>query len=338
MKAIALLRYLPAEHPESLMDIELDIPEAQGRDVLVRVEAVSVNPVDTKIRSPKPEVEDEPKVLGWDACGIVVATGPDVSLIREGDRVYYAGDITRPGCNAEFHLVDERIVALAPETLSDAEAAALPLTTITAWESLFDRMHVSLDADNRQASLLVIGGAGGVGSMAIQLASKVAGLKVIASASRPESIAWCERMGADEVVNHHGDIASQLSELGLPHVDYILCCNDTDMHFDTMVEVIKPQGAICCMVDSKAELPMNKLKAKSVQFSWEFMFTRPKFQTEDMVEQHHILSEVSRLVDEGTLSGTAHQQRSPINAENLRAVHALIEQGRTIGKIVLTGW
>ncbi|TNC80430.1 MAG: zinc-binding alcohol dehydrogenase family protein [Oleiphilus sp.] len=338
MKAIALMRYLPAEDPESLIDIELDIPEAQGRDLLVRVEAVSVNPVDTKIRSPKPEVEDAPKVLGWDACGIVVATGSEVSLIKEGDRVYYAGDITRPGCNAEFHLVDERIVSIAPESLSDAEAAALPLTTLTAWESLFERMHINLDGDNSQSTLLVIGGAGGVGSMAIQLASKIAGLRVIATASRPESTAWCEKMGADEVVNHHRDIASQLSELGLSDVDYILCCNDTDMHFDTMVEVIRPQGAICCIVDSKAELPMNKLKAKSVRFSWEFMFTRAKFQTADMVEQHHILSEVSRLVDEGTLSGTANQQRSPINAENLRAVHMEIEEGRTLGKIVLSGW
>ncbi len=338
MKAIALTRYLPIDNPESLQDIELDIPMAKGYDLLVSVEAVSVNPVDTKVRAPKALVEDEPKVLGWDACGIVIATGESVSLFKEGDRVFYAGDISRAGCNAEFHLVDERIVGAAPESQTPDQVAALPLTTITAWESLFDRLAISLDADNSQRSILIIGGAGGVGSMAIQLASRLAGLNVIATASRPDSIAWCEKMGANEVINHHNDIATQLSELGRNEVDYILCCNDTDTHFDAMVEVIKPQGSICCMVDSRESLDMNALKAKSVSFSWEFMFTRPKYGTEDMIEQHHLLSEVSRLIDEGTLQGTLGKTLSPISAETLRAAHAEVEQGGMIGKLVVSGW
>lgn len=338
MKAVALTRYLPIDDPESLLDVTMDIPQAQGRDLLVRVEAISVNPVDTKIRAPKPDVEEEPKVLGWDACGVVVAVGEEVSLFKEGDRVYYAGDITRPGSNAEFHLIDERIVALAPSSMTDAEAAALPLTTITAWESLFDRMKISLDADNSQKTLLIIGGAGGVGSMAIQLAAKLAGLKVIATASRKETVAWCEQMGADVIINHHRDMADQLSELGIKQVDYILCCNDTDSHFDTMVEIVRPQGVICCMVDSSSALEMNALKAKSVTFCWEFMFTRARFLTEDMVEQHHLLSEVARLIDEGTLKGTMTKTLSPINAENLRTAHAEVEKGSMIGKVVVSGW
>lgn len=338
MKAIALTRYLPIDNPESLQDIEFDMPMARGRDLLVRIDAVSVNPVDTKVRAPKALVEDEPKVLGWDACGLVVAVGEGVSLFKEGDRVFYAGDISRTGCNAEFHLVDERIAGMAPESQTPEQSAAMPLTTITAWESLFDRLVVDLDADNSQRSILIIGGAGGVGSMAIQLASRLAGLSVIATASRSDSIAWCEKMGANHVINHHSDIAAQLSELGTNEVDYILCCNDTDTHFDAMVEVIKPQGAICCMVDSRGRLDMNALKAKSVSFSWEFMFTRPKFLTEDMIEQHHLLSEVSRLIDEGTLQGTLTKTMSPINAETLRAAHAEIERGAMIGKLVVSGW
>lgn len=338
MKAVALTRYLPVEDPACLQNVELEQPSPEGRDLLVQVLAVSVNPVDTKVRAPKPAVEEQPKVLGWDACGIVVDTGDDTSLFKAGDRVYYAGDITRQGSNAEYQLVDERIVALAPQSLGDAESAALPLTAITAWESLFDRLEIDLDADNSDKRLLVIGGAGGVGSIATQLAANVAGLKVIATASRPETQAWCEKMGAAHVINHHQDIEAQLSDMGIPHVDYVLCCADTDLHFDAMVGVCKPQGKICCMVDSQGRLDMNKLKAKSQHFVWEFMFTRAKFQTEDMIEQHHLLTEVARLIDEGVLVSTLTERTHPICAETIRAVHQKLEQGGAIGKTVVEGW
>lgn len=338
MKAVALTHYLAIEDPNSLLDMDLEQPSPLGRDLLIQTLAVSVNPVDTKLRSPKAQVEDQPKILGYDACGIVLACGEDCELFEVGQRVYYAGDITRQGCNAEYHLVDERIVAKAPQSLSDASAAALPLTAITAWESLFDRLEINLDADNSAKSILIIGGAGGVGSIATQLASRLAGLRVISTASRKESQAWCERMGAMHVLNHHGDIATQLSDMGVPQVDYVLCCANTDPHFEAMVEVCKPQGKICCMVDSQADLNMNSLKAKSLHFVWEFMFTRAKYQTDDMIEQHHLLSEVARLIDEGVLESTLMKTLSPINAENLRAAHAQVEQGNMIGKLVLEGW
>ena len=338
MKAVALTHYLPIEDPNSLIDVDVEQPTPAGRDLLVQVLAVSVNPVDTKIRAPKPQVEESPKVLGWDACGIVVDTGDEASLFQPGDRVYYAGDITRQGSNAEYQVVDERIVGRAPNSLSDADAAAIPLTAITAWESLFDRLGIDLDADNSARSLLIIGGAGGVGSIAIQLAARLAGIRVIATASRKETQAWCEQMGAADVINHHRDIEAQLSEIGVASVDFVLCCADTDLHFDAMVEVCKPQGKICCMVDSQGELDMNKLKAKSLHFVWEFMFTRAKYQTEDMIEQHHLLNEVSRLLDEELLQSTLTKTLSPINAENIRTVHAELEQGGAIGKLVVEGW
>lgn len=338
MKAIALTRYLPVTDPDCLQEFTLADPVPQARDLLISVEAISVNPVDTKVRAPKSQVEDAPKVLGWDACGVVKAVGPEVTLFKTGDRVYYAGDISRQGCNSELHCVDERIVGKQPGSLSAEEAAALPLTALTAWESLFDRMGIKQNVNNQGKTILIIGGAGGVGSMAIQLAHKIAGLKVIATASRNETSAWCEQMGADHVINHHRDIGSQLSEVGIPEVDYILCCNNTDTHFDAMVEVIKPQGAICCMVDAAGQLDMNALKAKSVRFAWEFMFTRPKFQTDDMIEQHRILDEVARLVDAGVLQTTLKQVLLPINAAKLREAHAIVEQGGMIGKLVLSQW
>lgn len=336
MKAVALTRYLPIDHPESLFDTDLPKPQAAGRDLLVAVKAISVNPLDTKIRVSKTTEEAAPRVLGWDAAGVVEAVGPEVTMFKPGDRVFYAGSIVRPGANSEFHLVDERIVGLMPASLSFEQAAALPLTSITAWESLFDRLKVSTPPHAMpRKSILIIGGAGGVGSMAVQLAAKVAGLDVIATASRPESAAWVRELGAREVVDHFGDIAAQLKGIGRRFVDYVLILNNTDKHFPAAAAVIAPQGLICSIVDTKQPLDQTQLKAKSAGLVWEAMFTRSTYQTPDMVAQNHLLTEIGRLVDTGILRTTVNQVISPINAENLRKAHALVESGSTIGKIVL---
>ena len=254
MKAVALTRYLPISNPESLIDIELDKPAPTGRDLLVKIEAISVNPVDTKVRAPKDKVEETPRVLGWDAAGVVEAVGPDATLFRPGDPVYYAGSVTRQGANSEFHLVDERIVGAKPKSLDFTHAAALPLTTITAWEALFERLGVSPRGADEGKSVLVIGGAGGVGSIGIQLAKKVAKLTVIATASRPESAKWATELGADHIVNHFDDIPKQLKAIGFENVDYVLIFNDTDKHFPAAAEVIKPQGGICTIVENSRPL------------------------------------------------------------------------------------
>ncbi len=339
MKAIGLYQYLPISDENSLEDLELDYPKAQGRDILVEVQAISVNPVDTKVRAPKDkvEVETEPKVLGWDAAGVVVEVGDRVTRFKPGDEVFYAGDITRPGSNSQFHLVDERIVGNKPSSLDFAQAAALPLTSITAWEALFDRLKVSETGDDAGKSILIIGGAGGVGSIAIQLAKQVAKLEVIATASRPESITWCAELGADAIANHH-DLTHELNRLGHPTVDYIFCCNNTDMHWPSMTQAIKPQGTICSIVENKNPLDLAPLKSKSAGFIWEFMFTRSMHQTEDMAQQGILLNTVALLVNAGTIETTCKEVVKPINATNLRAVHGRIEQGTSIGKIVLSGW
>lgn len=306
-------------------DIELPKPSPSGRDLLVKVEAVSVNPVDykqRKIDSPKP------RVLGWDAAGTVEAAGKDATLFKPGDAVYYAGDVTRPGCNSEFHLVDERIVGRKPKRLDFAQAAAIPLTAITAWEAFFDRMKVQ-----RDRSILIIGGAGGVGSIGIQLA-KIAGLRVIATASRPESVAWVRDLGADEVVDHTKGLASQVKQ----PVDYIACFNDLDQHWAAIGELIAPQGAIVAIVGNRNPLPMDAVRAKSATLCWELMFTRPRFQTADMIEQHRLLNQVADWLEAGKLRGTLRETLSPINAANLRAAHAKLESGTMIGKLVLKGW
>jgi zinc-binding alcohol dehydrogenase family protein len=338
MKAVGLYRYLAIDDPESLLDVELPQPTASGHDLLVRVSAIAVNPIDTKVRKPKEIVEATPRVLGWDAAGEVVAVGADCSLFQPGDQVYYSGDVTRPGCNAEYQLVDERIAGHMPPSLSFEQAAALPLTSVTAWESLFDRLGIALDpVRNRGRSILIIGAAGGVGSIAIQLAKQVAGLTVVATASRPDSIAWVSELGADHVVNHHA-LTAEMAAIGVPQVDYIFCCSHTDDYFLSMVELLKPQGKICVIVDAFKPLDMTLLKAKSATFVWESMFTRSMFKTPDMIQQHHILERVADLVEAGTLTTTLNEVVSPINAANLRAVHARIESGSAIGKIVLSGW
>ena len=309
----------------SLADIELPKPSPSGRDLLVRVEAVSVNPVDTKRRMVETK---EPQVLGWDAAGVVEAAGSEATLFKPGDAVYYAGDVTRPGSNSEFHLVDERIVGRKPKSLDFAQAAAIPLTAITAWESYFDRLKVQSGR-----TLLILGGAGGVGSIGIQIA-KLAGLKVIATASRPETIAWVKEMGADEVVDHRKDLPSQVKR----SVDYIAVYNDLDMHWAAIGELIAPQGGIVSIVGNLKPLAMDAVRAKSASLCWELMFTRSRFKTPDMIEQHKLLNQVADWLDSGKLRGTLKQTLAPINAANLRKAHAQLESGTTIGKLALTGW
>ncbi|MDB5977170.1 MAG: zinc-binding alcohol dehydrogenase family protein [Nevskia sp.] len=338
MKAVGLLKYLPITHAESLLDIELPKPQPKGRDLLVAVKAVAVNPVDTKVRAPKDKVEAAPRVLGWDAAGIVESVGPDVTLFKPGDAVFYAGDVTRQGSNSEFQLVDERIVGRKPSNLGFAEAAALPLTAITAWEGLFDRLHISAEGTDKSKSLLIVGGAGGVGSIAIQIAKRVASLRVITTASRPETITWCRELGADEVVDHRGDLAANLKAKGIGLVDYILCCNDTDQHFPALAKVIAPQGTICTIVENARPLPVELLKSKSAAFAWEFMFARSMFQTPDMIEQHHLLNRVAGLIEAGTLRTTLKGVLGPINAATLKEAHAELESGKAIGKLVLEGF
>ena len=335
MKAIGLYRYLPISDPESLVDVEADKPNPIGRDLLVQVRAISVNPVDTKVRAPKDQVEDTPKILGWDAAGVVEQVGPECSLFKPGDEVYYAGSITRPGSNSEFQLVDERIVGHKPASLDFAQAAALPLTTLTAWEGLYDRLQVSHTSEhNRGKSILIVGGAGGVGSIATQLAH-LAGLTVISTASRPETIQWTREHGSRYTINHHQPWSDQLKTLGFPTVDYIFCLNSTDRHWENMVETIVPQGKICSIVETHGPLDLSALQSKSATFVWEFMFTRSMYQTPDMIEQHHILDQVAKLIENGQVKTTMTQKLTPINAANLREAHAKVEQGSMIGKIVL---
>jgi zinc-binding alcohol dehydrogenase family protein len=337
MKAVALTHYLPISDPQSLFDTDLPKPVPKARDLLVRVEAISVNPVDTKVRSPKSQVEASPRVLGWDAAGVVEAVGDSVTRFKPGDEVYYAGDITRPGSNAEFQIVDERIVGHKPHTLTFAEAAALPLTTLTAWEGLFERLHIDRHGANQGQSLLIIGGAGGMGSIAIQLA-RLAGLVVIATASRPETQKWVTSLGASHVVDHRQHLPTQLGSLNFACVHYIANFNDIDTYWSIMAELIRPQGKIVGLVDNKTPMDLKLLKSKSATFAWEFMFTRAMYQTPDMGIQGAILDEAAALVDAKKLRTTLTETFSPINAANLRQAHARLESGRTIGKLVLEGW
>lgn len=336
MKAVGFTRYLPIDDPESFLDLDLPKPVPQGRDILVAVKAIAVNPVDTKVRSPKDTVEAAPRVIGYDASGIVAAVGPDVTLFQPGDEVYYAGDITRPGTNQEFHLVDERITGRKPKTLSFAEAAALPLTTITAYEAMFDRLRIDRDGADAGQSILMIGGAGGVGSIAIQLAKR-AGLTVIATASRPETIAWVKDLGADHSVNHRQDLVAQTRALGFRHVDHVTIFNDM-RHWAAAVELIRPEGGIVSIDDTDLPMPMAGMKTKAASLHWEFMFARSMHQTPDMIEQHRLLSFVADQIDAGHMRTTLSEVLSPINATNLRKAHAMIETGTAKGKIVLDGF
>lgn len=338
MKAVALTHYLPIDDPASLVDVELPKPAPGAHDLLVRVEAVSVNPVDTKLRAPKPQVEAQPKVLGYDAAGTVESMGAEVRGFKPGDRVYYAGDVTRPGSNAEFQLVDAQLAAAMPRTLDFAAAAALPLVAITAWELLFQRMPFDSEQGGTGKSLLVLAGAGGVGSIAIQLARR-AGFTVIATASRPETTDWCRAMGAQHVVNHREPLAPQLAALGFPQIDATLNLADTDRYWDTLGELLAPQGHVGLIVEPKGALRIgDPYKAKCIGIHWEFMFARARFKTADMAEQGRILKRVAALVDAGELRSIQREALNPINAANLREAHRRLESGASIGKLVLTGW
>lgn len=338
MKAIALTRYLPIDDPESLVEVDLPDPTADGHDLLVRVEAISVNPVDTKLRAPKAQVESEPRVLGFDAAGTVVAVGPDVTGFKPGDAVYYAGDVTRPGSNAQLQRVDARLVGRKPTTLDFAQAAALPLTTITAWELLFQRMPYAADGGGAGKTLLIIAGAGGVGSIAIQLARR-AGFTVVATASRPQTVAWCRELGAHHVVDHRQPLAPQLAALGFTTVDAAINLADTDRYWEALGELLAPQGHLGLIVEPSGALRIgDPYKAKCIGIHWEMMFARPRFRTADMAEQGAILDRVAGLIDAGELRTTLTETLSPIDAANLREAHRRLESGTTIGKLALAGW
>lgn len=337
MRAIGYYQSLPANDPNALQDLDLPKPSPYGSDLLVEVKAVAVNPVDTKVRQRRASENDTPVVLGYDAAGTVVATGPDVTDFKVGDDVYYAGDLTRPGTNAEFHLVDERIVGRKPESLSFAEAAALPLTAITAFEALFDRLKVNDPVPGNTRSLLIVGGSGGVGSIAIQLARQLTDLTVVATASRPESQAWCRELGAHHVLDHSKPMADQLEALNIDAPGFVFSTTHTGQHLDDIAAMIAPQGRFA-LIDDPEGLSIMPFKPKAVSVHWEFMFTRSMFQTADMKEQQTLLNKVSELVDAGKVRTTLSRTLQPINAETLLDAHRQIESNATIGKIVLTGF
>ncbi|MCX7514444.1 zinc-binding alcohol dehydrogenase family protein [Frateuria sp. STR12] len=337
MKAVAFTHRLAIDVPGSLLDLELPVPRHGGHDLLVQVEAVSVNPVDTKLRAHGPP-PTTPRVLGFDAAGTVLAVGGLVQDFAVGDRVYYAGDATRQGSNAQCQAVDARLVAHAPRTLDAAQAAALPLVSLTAWELLFQRMPFDSEHGGEGRSLLVIAGAGGVGSMAIQLA-RLAGFRVVATASRPQTAAWCRELGAAEVIDHRHPLLPQLAALGLAQVDAALNLADTDRYWEVLGEAIAPQGHVGLIVEPRGPLPVGgAYKTKSIGIHWESMFTRSGAGTADLAEQGRILARVAALVDAGQLRDIARETLSPIDAARLRQAHACIESGRSIGKLVLAGW
>jgi zinc-binding alcohol dehydrogenase family protein len=337
MKAVGYQASLPIGDASALMDIELPKPRPTGRDLLVRVAAVSVNPIDTKMRMRASAIPPDYKVLGWDAAGVIEAIGPEASLFKQGDAVFYAGALTRQGTNAEFHLVDERIVGPKPQSLGNAEAAALPLTAITAWEALFHRLDVASPVAGAARAIVIIGGAGGVGSIAIQLAKAKTDLTVIATASRPETRAWVRDLGADHVIDHAAPLGAQIAALGLGAPGLVFSTTHTDRHFDEIVEFIAPQGRLC-LIDDPELFDFRKLKRKSVSLHWELMFTRSLFDTPDVARQHELLVEVAAMIDRGQIRTTLAEHFGKIGAENLKRAHALIESGQSRGKIVLEGF
>ena len=337
MKAVGYQTAGSIDRPDALLDIELPRPVPTGRDLLVEVQAIAVNPVDTKVRRSATPPPGEYKVLGYDAVGIVREVGPEVRLFQPGDAVWYAGAIDRSGSNAEFQRVDERIVGHRPVSLPAAEAAALPLTGITAWELLFDRLQVPLAGQGRPASLLIVGAAGGVGSVLIQLARQRTGLTVIGTASRPESRAWVAELGAHHVIDHRQPLPAQIAALDAPPVDYVISLTHTDTYFTQLVEVLAPQGKLA-LIDDPEPIDVRLLKRKSLSLHWELMFTRSLFQTADMEAQHHLLNALAGLVDAGVVRSTVQARLGPICADNLKKAHALLESGGAVGKIVLEGF
>ena len=337
MKAVAYYQSLPSSDPHSLQDIELPAPTPGPRDLLVAVRAISVNPVDTKIRRNVAPSEGQAKVLGWDVAGVVQAVGSEVSLFQVGDEVFYAGALQRQGGNSELHVVDERIVGHKPKRLGFAEAAALPLTAITAWELLFERLKIAEGSTSSGQSLLIIGAAGGVGSILTQLARQLTGLTVIGTASRPETADWVKQLGAHHVIDHSQPLLAQLQQLGIQQVDHVASLTHTDQHYDQLIEALAPQGQLA-LIDDPAQLDVVKLKRKSLSLHWEFMYTRSLFETPDMQAQHALLERVAQLIDAGTLHTTLGEHFGSINANNLRRAHVLLESGKARGKIVLEGF
>ena len=337
MKAIGYHASLPIAEDRSLVDLTVPVPVPKPRDLLVRVQAISVNPVDVKVRANVAPPEGEAKILGWDAAGIVEAVGAEVTAFKPGDAVFYAGAIDRPGANSELHAVDARIVGRKPASLSFAQAAALPLTAITAWELLFDRLAVPYGTKNQAGAILIVNGAGGVGSILIQLARRLTGLTVIATASRPETIAWVKEMGAHHVIDHRRPLDEGLKEIGIPEVQYVASLSGTDGHLPALVKAVAPQGKLA-LIDDPKTLDIAPFKRKSVSVHWEFMFTRSLFATADIAAQHRLLNEVADLVDAGVLRTTVKDELGPINAANLRRAHAWLESGKAIGKTVLAGF
>ncbi|MCI2965117.1 zinc-binding alcohol dehydrogenase family protein [Shewanella sp. N2AIL] len=338
MKAIGYQTAGAITAPNALENITLAEPTATGFDLLVEIKAISVNPVDTKIRASSSASAGEYKIIGWDAVGVVKAVGEKVSLFNVGDEVWYAGDISRSGSYAEYQLVDERIVGHKPKSLTYTQAAALPLTGITAWEILFDRLALPQDGSATDARILIIGAAGGVGSIITQLAVKLTGAEVIGTASRPESAAWVHKLGADAVIDHTKPLSQELANIGITDVTHVISLTQTDQHFDEIVQVLKPQGKLALIDDPKGPLDVMKLKRKSLSLHWELMFTRSLYQTEDMIAQHHLLNRLSALIDTGELQSTFGEHYGTINAQNLIKAHAQIESGKAIGKIVLEGF
>jgi zinc-binding alcohol dehydrogenase family protein len=337
MRAIGYRHPRPLSDEDALVELDMPVPEPGPRDLRVAVKAVSVNPVDVKQRARAAPPEGTARVLGFDAAGVVDAVGSEVTLFKPGDAVFYAGAIDRPGSNAALQLVDERIVGPKPRSLGFAEAAALPLTALTAWELLFDRLGVPCGRKTAGGALLVINGAGGVGSILIQLARRLTGLTVIATASRPETVAWARAMGAEQVVDHRHPLDEGLAAIGIPAVEYVAGLTATDDHLPAIVRAIAPQGRLA-LIDDPAEFDIVPFKRKSVSVHWELMFTRSLYGTADMIEQHRILAEVSALVDAGVLRTTMRETLGPLTVASLRRAHALVESGRAIGKTVLEGF
>ena len=341
MKAIGYSKSLAIGEPLSLVDIELPQPTASGYDLLIRVKSIAVNPVDCKIRKNVEPESGHHKVLGWDAVGEVVAIGASVSRFKPGDMVFYAGDLNRQGSNAEYQLVDERIVGKKPKSLSESEAAALPLTAITAWELLFERLGIaSQQPDSPERSdevILIVGAAGGVGSILVQLASTLTGATVIGTASRASSTEWVKKLGADYVIDHTKSLTEQIEQLEIGQVTHVASLTHTDSYLESYVELLAPMGKIALIDDPKA-VDISKLKQKSLSLHWEFMFTRSMFETKDIDKQHQLLNQVSELVDQGYIHTTMGQNLGKINATNLKSAHEFIESGKSIGKIVLQGF
>lgn len=337
MKAIGYIKSHPIDHADALMDITLDKPTATGRDILVKVEAVSVNPVDTKIRANRADATGAHSILGWDAYGEVIQTGADVTMFKTGDKVFYAGAIDRTGTNAEFHLVDERIVGAAPTSTTASEAAAMPLTSLTAYEMLFDRLRVDAPVVGAANAIVIIGGAGGVGSIAIQLLRAKTDLTIIATASRDETKAWAKSLGAHHVIDHSQPIAAQVEALGLGQPAFVFSTTHTGNYVTEIAELIAPQGRFG-LIDDPSEFSIMPFKQKSVSIHWEFMYTRSLFQTADITRQHDILTEMATLLDTGKIQSTATESLGTINAENLRKTHVLLESNKAKGKLTLAGF